>query len=399
MASLIQFRRGTAAAWTTANPTLAEGEMGVETDTGQFKVGNGTDDWATLAYGGLVGPAQTNQIQSYGDGSDGDVTLNSGTTTLTRDMYYNNLTINGTASLRPAGFRVFVMGTLDLTAAPALAIASFGGTGGNSATNGGGAAGAAPHTANTLGTGTAGSAGGTGGTGAGAQAGAPTNVTVGDGGAGGNGSAGGSGNAGANAGGAARAGASVSNPVSFRRYDVNFIRGVLQVASGGGGGGGGSGGGDGVNSGRGGGGGGGAGGLIAVFAKNINRGGSTAVGAISIIGGNGGNGALYEGVYYAGGGAGGRQNTAQGTASGTGGLGGGGNGGVNSPNTVPQAGTANTGGGGGGGVNGWAGGQIGAAGGSGVVIIDAGRAATSTTGSPTVSGTIYTFTGSGTITY
>jgi hypothetical protein len=93
------------------------------------------------------------------------------------------------------------------------------------------------------------------------------------------------------------------------------------------------------------------------------------------------------------------QNTTQGTAYGKGGLGGGGNGGINSPNTAPTAGTANTGGGGGGGVNSFAGGQIGAAGGSGVVIIDAGKAAVSTTGSPTVSGTIYTFTGSGTITY
>jgi hypothetical protein len=38
-------------------------------------------------------------------------------------------------------------------------------------------------------------------------------------------------------------------------------------------------------------------------------------------------------------------------------------------------------------------------GGSGVVIIDAGIAAASTTGSPTVTGTVYKFTGSGTITF
>lgn len=52
---LIQ-RNGTATQWTTANPTLAEGEMGVETDTGKFKIGNGTQNWNALAYGGLVGP-------------------------------------------------------------------------------------------------------------------------------------------------------------------------------------------------------------------------------------------------------------------------------------------------------------------------------------------------------
>ena len=56
MAVQIQLRRGTAAQWTASNPTLAEGEMGVETDTGQFKIGNGTSAWGDLIYGGLEGP-------------------------------------------------------------------------------------------------------------------------------------------------------------------------------------------------------------------------------------------------------------------------------------------------------------------------------------------------------
>lgn len=51
-------------------------------------------------------------VARYGDGSDGDVTITGGTTTPTRDMYYNNLTITGTGVLHPAGFRVFVKGTL-----------------------------------------------------------------------------------------------------------------------------------------------------------------------------------------------------------------------------------------------------------------------------------------------
>ena len=37
----IQLRRGTASDWTSANPTLAQGEMGLETDTGLTKIGNG----------------------------------------------------------------------------------------------------------------------------------------------------------------------------------------------------------------------------------------------------------------------------------------------------------------------------------------------------------------------
>lgn len=51
-----QFRRGTAAQWTAANPILASGEMGLETDTAKFKIGNGATAWISLSYGGLVGP-------------------------------------------------------------------------------------------------------------------------------------------------------------------------------------------------------------------------------------------------------------------------------------------------------------------------------------------------------
>ncbi len=56
MATRMQFRRGTAAEWTTANPVLAEGELGVELDTSLFKVGDGSTAWTALAYGGLEGP-------------------------------------------------------------------------------------------------------------------------------------------------------------------------------------------------------------------------------------------------------------------------------------------------------------------------------------------------------
>ena len=46
----MQQRRGTAAQWTAANPVLAAGEIGFETDTNKFKMGNGTSAWASLAY-------------------------------------------------------------------------------------------------------------------------------------------------------------------------------------------------------------------------------------------------------------------------------------------------------------------------------------------------------------
>jgi hypothetical protein len=50
MALQIQLRRGTASEWSSANPVLAEGELGVEKDTGKFKLGNGSSQWNSLLY-------------------------------------------------------------------------------------------------------------------------------------------------------------------------------------------------------------------------------------------------------------------------------------------------------------------------------------------------------------
>ncbi len=50
MATRMQQRRGTATQWTSADTILAAGEFGIETDTGQFKVGDGTTGWNSLPY-------------------------------------------------------------------------------------------------------------------------------------------------------------------------------------------------------------------------------------------------------------------------------------------------------------------------------------------------------------
>ena len=50
MSTLIQFRRDTAANWTSVNPILAQGELGLETDTSNYKIGDGVTDWNTLIY-------------------------------------------------------------------------------------------------------------------------------------------------------------------------------------------------------------------------------------------------------------------------------------------------------------------------------------------------------------
>ncbi len=46
----VQFRRGTAAEWTSTNPILFQGELGYERDTDRFKFGDGVTAWVFLAY-------------------------------------------------------------------------------------------------------------------------------------------------------------------------------------------------------------------------------------------------------------------------------------------------------------------------------------------------------------
>jgi hypothetical protein len=50
MAVHIQIRGDVAADWTSTNPTLAEREMGLETDTGKYKIGDGATAWTSLVY-------------------------------------------------------------------------------------------------------------------------------------------------------------------------------------------------------------------------------------------------------------------------------------------------------------------------------------------------------------
>jgi hypothetical protein len=73
MAIQIQFRRGPEIEWTTINPILAEGEMGIETDTEKFKIGNGVLNWNTLPYGGIQGPQGDTGLQ--GPAGDGNIAV------------------------------------------------------------------------------------------------------------------------------------------------------------------------------------------------------------------------------------------------------------------------------------------------------------------------------------
>lgn len=62
----IQVRRGTASQWTSANPVLEAGEMGLETDTKYIKFGDGTSAWSALGYANDPGFLDlTNQLVNY----------------------------------------------------------------------------------------------------------------------------------------------------------------------------------------------------------------------------------------------------------------------------------------------------------------------------------------------
>ena len=50
MAIQIQLRRGTESQWTSANPTLAQGEVAYSIDTNKIKIGNGSSTWTQLSY-------------------------------------------------------------------------------------------------------------------------------------------------------------------------------------------------------------------------------------------------------------------------------------------------------------------------------------------------------------
>lgn len=66
MADIIQIRRDTAANWTSANPVLAQGELGLETGTDKIKIGDGSTAWSSLNY--LIdtaGYATTSVAQSF----------------------------------------------------------------------------------------------------------------------------------------------------------------------------------------------------------------------------------------------------------------------------------------------------------------------------------------------
>jgi len=71
-----QYWRAPASAWTSSDPVLGLNEIGQETDTLKYKVGDGVTAWSSLSYAGLVGPEGEDGYTpikgvDYFDGEDG----------------------------------------------------------------------------------------------------------------------------------------------------------------------------------------------------------------------------------------------------------------------------------------------------------------------------------------
>ena len=97
MASIIQIKRGTAAAWTSANPTLNSGEMGFESDTKKMKVGDGATAWTSLAYtatdGDISGVTASTGLQGGGTTGTVSLSIDSTVATLTGTQALTNKTL------------------------------------------------------------------------------------------------------------------------------------------------------------------------------------------------------------------------------------------------------------------------------------------------------------------
>jgi hypothetical protein len=118
LSALQKQRRDTAANWTSANPTLLAGEIGIESNTGYWKVGDGSTVWNSLAYlSGLGGEIPVSRLadgsarqllQTAANGNDVEWTSNvdiPGTLDVTGAATFDsavtitgNLTVNGTTT-------------------------------------------------------------------------------------------------------------------------------------------------------------------------------------------------------------------------------------------------------------------------------------------------------------
>lgn len=107
----ILVRRGTAATWTSSNPILAAGEFGFETNTGKFKIGNGSSNWSALQYFVTLDAVKTSIVDAAPAALD---TLNELAAALNDDASFATTVNNSIASKAPLNSPSFT-GTVDFS--------------------------------------------------------------------------------------------------------------------------------------------------------------------------------------------------------------------------------------------------------------------------------------------
>jgi hypothetical protein len=131
MSTTIKLRRDTAANWTAANPTLALGEPGIETDTRKIKYGDGVTAWTTLQYAvgstsytgtitSVAGSGTVKGLTLSGSGTSGSVTLTLG----------GNLSLAQTDITTALGYTPLQSSSLSVSTAAASGSGSLSYTGG-----------------------------------------------------------------------------------------------------------------------------------------------------------------------------------------------------------------------------------------------------------------------------
>jgi hypothetical protein len=111
MATKIQVRRDTAANWTANDPTLSDGEIGFETDSGKFKIGNGSSVWSALDY--FLDSSDLLAYLTAASASTTYLTQASASTTYATKVELNNIDLSSASAAAVAAIVDSAPATLD----------------------------------------------------------------------------------------------------------------------------------------------------------------------------------------------------------------------------------------------------------------------------------------------
>lgn len=131
MATKIQIRRDTTSNWSSANPVLSSGELGINLTTGQFKIGDGSTAWNSLNY--FIGYLAGGSLDDLSDvtitsAASGDFLRWNGTAWINDAVNLGSDTIGNYVSDVTAGTGVSVTHTPGEGSSPTIAIGQAVGT-------------------------------------------------------------------------------------------------------------------------------------------------------------------------------------------------------------------------------------------------------------------------------